>query len=314
MKLPFKIVPFITGLPMFVLLLVISPSMAQDSVQSLHGTIKSARTQGIQNEEIDKLIQRAREKEVSDQDIAGILQPAVETATEHFPYNLVINKSLEGIAKDVQPNVIIKTENKLQNNVRIAAKMTDEWIKNPTIQDLIGRNGQTGSDNTFRNQVLKSAARAMFQGVPTNELRQLFTDMAQGETAAHMYPKQVSVAIGVLPDLPTTKNHPDVSRAIILQSIKRHFTSSQIQQLPSAMIRAEQMGQLPAEAISNNMKNQMTQGEVAMTILQGLFDSNGNFKGGPPTGIPPGLNNPHAPGSHGNSHGMNNGNGHSGSH
>lgn len=292
----------------------VSPAIAQDSGSSLKNAIKMAQTSGISQQEIDNMVQRAQSKNISDNQIADMLQPAAKLASQGLPYDLVMQKSLEGMAKGIQPSIITKVENELQSNTLTAAEMTDNWIKKPSIQSVLVRSGEKNQHNTYRNQVLTTIAGVLFQGIPHKQLGELLSGLAQQDVAAKMNSRQIPAAIRILPDLTSSKSHPDVSRALILQAIKGHFTPDQIQQLPEAMERAEQMNQLPAEALAHGIGKQISDGVPAMTILQGLF--NGHFPGSPPNGVPPGLNNPHSQGpppGKGPGTGGNNGNGGNGS-
>ena len=295
--------------------IAVLPAIAQDNGPSLKNAIEMAQKNGIPQPDIDNLVQRARKKNIPDSQIADMLQPAAKLASQGLPYDLVMQKSLEGMAKGVQPSIITKVENELQSNTLTASEMTDEWIKRPAIQSMLTKSGESGQGKTFRNKILTTIAGVLFQGIPQKQLGNLLSDLSQSNVAAKMNASQVPVAIRILPDLSTSRSHPDVSRALIVQAIKGHFTADQIQQLPMAMERAQQMNQLPAEALAHGIGKQINDGVPAMTILQGLFE--GHFPGGPSNGVPPGLNNPHSHsgkgpgtgGNHGNNGGGNGGNG-----
>lgn len=289
--------------------LTISPVLAQNNDnQTLSNAIKTAQQQGISEQEINGLVRRAHEKNIPDNEIAAMLQPAIGLASKKLPYDLIMQKSLEGMAKGVQPAVITRVENRLQSNTMDAAQMMDYWLNKPSIQHMLARSGKTYQGSSYRNQVLTTIAGVLFQGTPNKEIGQLLSDMAKNDVASKMNANQIPVAIQILPDLATSKNHPNISRGLILQAIKGHFAPNQIQQLPMAMARAQQMSQLPAEALAHGIGKQINDGVPAMTILQGLFD--GHFPGGPSNNIPPGLNNPHhSMGPHGNGSGNNSGNG-----
>ncbi len=287
--------------------LAVSSLWAQGHRQTLESALNSAQKQGIPKQDIDNLVQRARGKNISNDEIAGMLQPAIKLASQDLPYDLVIQKSLEGMAKGVQPSIIMKVENRLQSNTVDAAHLTDDWLEEPPVQNMLNRSSEQNKGNGYRNLVLNTVAKVLFQDMPHKDVGQLLSDMAQNDVCSKMDAKQVPMAIRILPDLATSKHHPEVSRALIIQAIKGHFTPDQIQQLPMAMARAEQANQLPAEALAHGIGKQINEGVPPMTILQGLFE--GNSPGGPPNGVPPGLNNPHAKGPHGNGPG-NHGNGH----
>ena len=304
---------FVTGLTLLFVCMVVSPSVAQINGRSIQNTIELAKKQGISEQQLNSLIQRAHEKNMPDEAIVAMLRPAIEMASHNLPFNLVIRKSLEGIAKGVQPALIVKVEEKLQSNAQDAAQLTDAWLRKPAIQSMIVRSGEPQTGNAYRNKVLVAITGVLFQGTPRKELGQLLSDMAQNDVAALVNARQVPTAIGIFPDMPTSNDHPDVSRALIIEAIREHFTPDQIQQLPVAMASGAQMGRPAAEALSGILSKKMDNGAFAATVLQELFE--GNFKGGPSNGIPPGLENPHARSPHPNGNGMNNhGNGQNGKH
>ena len=312
------------ALAVLLLSLAVSPAIAQDSGPSLKNAIEMAQKNGIPQQDIDNLVQRAQKRNIPANQIADMLQPAAKLASQGLPYDLVMQKSLEGMAKGVQPSVITKVENELQSNTLTASEMINEWIKQPSIQNMMTKSGESGQGKAYKNKILTSITGVLFQGIPQKQLEHLLSDLSQSNVATKMNASQVPVAIRILPDLTTSKNHPDVSRALIVQAIKGHFTADQIQQLPMAMERAQQMNQLPAEALAHGIGKQINDGVPAMTILQGLFE--GHFPGGPSNGVPPGLNNPHSQGppsgkgpgtggNHGNGgNGNGAGNGHGGGH
>ncbi len=309
----------IAVLAVLFLSLAVSPAIAQDKGSSLKNVTEMAQKNGIPQQDIDDLVQRAQKKNISDNQIADMLRPAAKLASQGLPYDLVMQKSLEGLAKGVPPSIIAKVENELQSYTLTAAEMTDGWIKQPSIQSMLKRSGESNQGNSYRNKVLTTIAGVLFQGIPHKQLGQLLSDMAQNDVATRMNARQIPVSIRILPDLTTSKNHPDISRSLILQAIKGHFTPDQIQQLPMAMERAQQMNQLPAEALAHGIGQQISDGVPAMTILQGLFE--GHFPGGPSNGVPPGLNNPHSQGppsgkgsGAGGNHGNGGGHGNNGNH
>ncbi|HKI46634.1 MAG TPA: hypothetical protein VKA08_15000 [Balneolales bacterium] len=291
--------------------LTITPTFAQINNRPIQHTIELAQKQGIPGQRLDNLVQRAREKNIPDEEITAMLQPAVEMASHNLPFDLVIRKSLEGIAKGVQPALIVKVEEKLQSNAVDADQLTDAWLRKPTIQNMVVRTGETQGGGTYRNKVLTTITRVLFQGTPRKELGQLLDDMAQNDVATLMNAKQAPTAIGIFPDMPTSNDHPEISRALIIEAIREHFTTDQIQQLPIAMASGIQLGRPAAEALSNIRSEKMDNGTYTAIVLQELFG--GNFRGGPSNGIPPGLENPHARNAHANGNGQNNrGNGRNG--
>lgn len=295
-----------------ILLLSLTPSQSVAQTHSLRQTMEAAEKQGIPEQDLNNLTRRAHEKNISDEQISGMLQTAVDMASQNLPYKLVIQKCMEGLAKGVNPSIIMSVEAKMYTNTREAAQMTDQWMSKPSVHNMIIRSGniQTG---TFRTQVVTMTARTLFQGVKDKDLKQLFSEMTQSSVTAHMTPGQVSAAIEILPDLPTTRNRPDISRSLVMQAIKKGLTPDQIGQLPMALARAQQMGQLPAEAIASRLSKALERRNFTMAMLQGLFGD--NSKEGPSGGIPPGLNNPHAgEASHANDHGMNHDNSHGENH
>lgn len=303
----------VTGLTLLFVVLIISPSLAQSSHSDLQHVIELAKRQGIPGQKINHLILRAQVENVPQREIAAILQPAIDMAAHDLPYDLILQKSMEGMAKGVQPALIVEVERKLQSNALDVVHMTDQWISEPSIQKMIGRSGQSQNQKSYRNQVLTAMTQASFQGVSHEQLHLLLNMMAQSDIASTMDVRQVPSAIGIFPDLPTSKDHPDISRALIIQAVKEHFTPDQIQQLPIAITSGEQMGRPAAESLTNALNKQLNNRTFAATVLRQLFE--GNFRGGPSDGIPPGIENHHTSNSHANGHGMNNhGNGQSGNH
>ncbi len=300
------------GLASLFLVLAGSTLMAQGNEQLLKNTVNIAKEHGIPEQDLNDLIQRAHKKDIPDNEITKMLLPVIKLATQKLPYEPVIQKSLEGMTKGIRPAMITKVEERLQSDIMDAAPITDRWLKRPSIQSMIARSGESSQVETYRNKMLITVARVLFQGISREELGQLLSDMARNDVAAKMDARQVPAAIRILPDLSAGKNHPDIGRSLIIHAIKGHFTPDQIQQLPMAMARARQMNRLPAEALAHGIGRQIDKGVPATTILQDLFE--GRVPGNPPNGVPPKPNNPHSKGRHGNDLGNSHGNENHGGH
>ena len=302
---------YVVVLTMLITGLSITPTLAQINDHSIQHIVELGKKQGIPEKKIDNLIQRAHEKNLSDEEITAILQPAIEMASHNLPFDLVIRKSLEGIAKGVNPALILKVEEKMQSDATDAAQLTDEWISKPAMLKMIARSGETHRGNTYRNKILTTITGVLFQGTSHEELRRLLDDMANNDVAPLMNANQASAAIESFPGMPTSNHYPKISRDLIIEAIREHFTPKQIQQLPIAMTSGVQLGGPAAVILSGITSKKMNDGSFASIVLQELFE--GNFRGGPSNGIPPGLENPHARNERANGNGMNNhGNGRNG--
>ncbi|MFP8488401.1 hypothetical protein ACKGJO_04815 [Gracilimonas sp. Q87] len=252
----------------------------ENSISILHQ--KSADL-GIDASHISKLQERAHENGINNDQLAQILEPAVTLAQDNLPFDMILQKTSEGLAKGVPVNVLSNVLKGLQTSTQNAAPIIDRWMQKPAVKNLAGESGSE-SAQTFRNDLLKSSARALNQGFSKNVLSGFLNELGNQDLLSNISRNEVVTSITILPDLPTSAENQKLSGELIIRSLKGRFDSADLQKLPSAMRIAQSRGQIPAGSVVNGILERIKTGAPASEILQGLFD--GKILAGPPSGLP----------------------------
>lgn len=239
---------------------------------------------GIDASYISNLQERATKNGISNDELSQILEPAVTLANENLPFDMILQKTSEGIAKGVPINVLSNVLEGLQVSTQNAAPIVDIWMQKPGVQNITTDSPGAGSTLAFRNDVLKSTAKALNQGFSENVLNGFLNKLDTQELLSNISRNEVVTSLTILPDLPSSAENQELSSELVIRSLKGGFDSSDLQKLPSAMKIAQSRGQIPAGDVVNGILERMQAGSPASEILQGLFD--GKIGGGPPSGLP----------------------------
>lgn len=256
--------------------------------------VESARNAGIDQSRLDVLIQRAQERGVTGEQFGSMMQPAISLASSNLPYEPVLQKVMEGLAKRVPAPQISQVLLRIESGLNRSAVIVDGWIAQDQTQSMIrsesrGRDVQQATAQ-FRNQLLENSAQALQQNIREEHLASLLNQIVAEQAADRTGLGAVASAVGILGDLPTSGTDPELSNRIVISALKAGFSANEMQQLPAALNAAQLQSRLPAAAVANGMAEQVLSGVPAGNILENLFK--GNLKGGPPGFTPPGLANP----------------------
>ena len=265
--------------------LCISLSMAHNAlgqVGKMSALEKRASKAGIEQSVIEDLKARKESRGLTDQQLIGIIEPAVELAEDNLPANHVLQKALEGLSKGVPDSRIAPYINSMADATRQAAGVVDSWLERPNVKTMPGREGTNG----VRNRMVESSARAINQDISPNEISQLLSDIGEESVMSKTTPSNIISAMDILPDLPM-KDQPQLTRSFVIRALKGGFKAAEFQKLPMALNMAQKRSQIPASNIVEGIANQLQNGTPAQDILQNLFD--GNIGGGPPGNIPKGM-------------------------
>jgi hypothetical protein len=254
---------------------------------------EAARNAGIDAARVEAVVQRAMERGITPEQLGSLMEPVITLAGNNLPAEPVLQKVLEGIAKRVPAPQIGMVIGQIESALNRSAGIVDGWLEQPATRDMVraGTRGQDAQQATsrFRTQLLEGSAQALQQNIREEYLSDLLGQIATERAAERSGLTSVAAAVGILGDLPTTQNNPELSTRVVISALRSGFTPSEIQQLPAAMNAAELQSRLPAEAVANGMAEQVLSGLPAAQVLENLFK--GNLKGGPPGFTPPGLIN-----------------------
>lgn len=270
-------------------LLLMLPASISAQQTSLSILTQKAAELGIDESYITRLQERAQVNGISEDQLAEILEPAVTLAESNLPFDMILEKTSEGLAKRVPNHVLVNVLRGLQEATQQSVQIVDPWMQEQAVQNMLERTGSQESAQQFRNDMLKNTGRALNQGLSEQTVTDFMNELNNDEVLSKVDVNEIVTSLTILPDLPTSSDNPELSGKLIIRSLKGGFKSADLQKLPSAMQMAQSRGQLPAGNIVNGILQQLEIGAPATNILQGLFDGK---IGGPPTGVPGRPGNP----------------------
>jgi hypothetical protein len=199
--------------------------------------VESARNAGIDQARLDLLIQRAQERGVTGEQFGTMMQPAISLANSNLPYEPVLQKVMEGLAKRVPAPQISQVLVRIESGLNRSAVIVDGWIGQDQTQNMIrsesrGRDVQQATAQ-FRNQLLENSAQALQQNIREEHLASLLNQIVAEQAADRTGLGSVASAVGILGDLPTSETDPELSNRIVISALKAGFSANEMQQLPA---------------------------------------------------------------------------------
>ncbi|MCA1801928.1 MAG: hypothetical protein LC662_05675 [Rhodothermaceae bacterium] len=151
-------------------------AFAQD-IPNYTEIVETARSAGIDQARLDLLVQRAQERGVTGEQFGSMMQPAISLANSNLPYNPVLQKVMEGLAKRVPAPQISQVLVRIESGLNRSAVIVDGWIGQDQTQSMIrsesrGRDVQLATAQ-FRNQLLENSAQALQQNIREEQMQQL---------------------------------------------------------------------------------------------------------------------------------------------
>lgn len=279
------------------MLAVICMALCPDGLSAQAATIpelaEQARSAGIEQSRVENLQNRARARGVQEDELAGILRSAVSMAENDLPYDLILDKALEGISKGVSGQQMMPLLSDIERRSGEAAQFVDQWVDRPEVEHMLsGESGRMGRDQ-FRREMIKVSSKTLLQGFDAETLEQTLNSIADEGVTEQARPSGILAAVNILGDLPEAAGKSAENAGIVVQALKGGFNATDLQKLPGAMNMAQRRSQLPASAVAEGMSRQLSGGLPASEILQNLF--NGNIGGGPPGNLPPGADRDRPP-------------------
>ena len=271
---------------LFMIIMASADVSGQDA--GLTDLILKARSAGIEEADISRLQKRAAERNISDEQLVRILEPAVAMAEQNLPADIVFNKALEGVAKGIPAGRMIPVLDGLKGYSMQAASVIDPWMQRDEVKSFVAKD-QKMSDNIFRNEMIRAGVKSVSQMNQTEGIEQLLNAIDNSSVLEKASSASVLAAVNIITDLPESARRGEVMSSLISKALVNGFNAEEIQKLPVAMNAAQRRSQLPAASVIEGLSNQLNGGIPAEQILQNLF--NGNVSAGPPGNIPRGLEN-----------------------
>ena len=278
------------------LLLVPFPSFGQDSpVASL---VERGRSAGGDATLLRAVASRAEQARISEEATAGLLGPPVRLAEQNFPARPLLNRALEGLAKQVPPTRMKPVLEELQAHVEQAGALVSTWLT----QAGAARSTDAPENGRGRDDLIVATAEAHRQGIPFEGIRQFLGQLPSPAGRRSVPAPKVAAAVRVMPELPTGNGLSEAGRQVLVAALAAGYDARALQELPAALRRAERGRERPQAAIVRSTARAIAQGAPSASLLGQL--SQGTLPGGgaPPgigTGPPgtlPGLGKPPGPG------------------
>lgn len=277
-------------------LLLLLPLSAAGQAQSVESIIEQGQQAGADAELMRTVANRAQRAGLNTEQTTDLLAPAVTLAEHDLPTTPFLNKTLEGVAKQVPPARLTSVLQDLQNSTENAGTVVSAWLNQSDVRQLVGEEQPSKS---ARNQLITSITEAEQQNLPVSTVEQFLDNLPGAVERRPVSLPEISVAVSVLPDLPGQPNNPQVSHQLLAAALDAGYDAESVRQLPAALSSARQENQQPAEAIARGATQAISQGTPAASVLRNLFQGNVPGGGGPPTDVgngppntPPGQGKP----------------------
>lgn len=233
---------------------------------------------GLDQAQLERVLDRANERGVEQGDLARLLEPAFGLAERDLPSDFILQKLMEGFAKGVTPGLMMPLVNSIQENTPRAVSIANNWTEKPEVALFMERSGEQGP--RFRNELVSANLKSLTQQVSPEILESVLEGIGQQSVLEKTTPRSIVAAVGILPDLPASARQGDAARSLLSRAVEGGFSASDLQKLPGAMNSAERRSQLPAASVVEGVAQQLGNGIPASQVLQNLF--NGNVNPGPP--------------------------------
>jgi hypothetical protein len=244
---------------------------------------------GVNQDRIEELQSRAMNRGYSEEQLAMILEPAQQMAGQNLPTELLFQKAMEGIAKGVPAQQMATVLQNIQRGTEAMVPVISQWVERNEVSQMLERSEERFDRELLSQEMLKVSSKAISQQVGPELVQDILNTLTEQGIIQNSRPSSVIAAIGIMPDIQSIGEQPDIAKGVLVRAVQSGFSASEMQRLPGAMNMAQRRSQLPAAAVIEGASQQMQGGVPAAEILQNLF--NGNVGGGPPGNIPRGLEN-----------------------
>ena len=268
-----------------------NPALAQHEIADYRAVQEQAMAAGIDAERLETLIVRAQQRGVSPDQLQSMIVPAITLADRDLPYQSVLQKTLEGMAKRVPAgNIRMVTEN-IAGGITRSAEVVDPWMTRGDVGTMLAAvrgDRETGvTMREYRRTFIEHTSYAFQQNTEEQTVRQFLDEALTPNVVERNTIAAVAAGLRALPEMPTTQESPGTSIRLLVRALDAGFTPREIQQLPDAFRAAQFHSELPADRVARGLDHQLGENIPAASILQNLFQ--GNVGGGPPGFTPPGL-------------------------
>lgn len=255
----------------------------QSPVSSL---IEQGRAAGADAALMRTVATRAQDAGFSTQATADLLRPAVDLAEQGLPAAPLMNKALEGLAKQVPAARMGPVLRQLGTHTQEAGALVSTWASRGDTQALLGRSGPP--PQAERNRLITTIAEARQQNLPLPAVEQFLNRLPDAVERRPVSLSEVTTAVGTMPDLPAVRENPTLAQELLSAALNAGYDAESLRQLPAALEQAQRTSSRPTTAIARGAAQAITKGTPASAVLRSLFQ--GSIPGGgPPAGVEPGA-------------------------
>jgi hypothetical protein len=191
----------------------------------------------------------------------------------------VLNKALEGLSKRVPPARMSSVLQQLRARTEQAGQLVATWLQQDEVRTMIGAD-QDAPSARGQADLIASVADAQQQKVPAKAIEAFLNELPATTERRPVSLSDVSVAVGVLPDLPSNGESAPAAQQLLVAALDAGYDPESMRQLPAAIEQAQRQTQRPTAAIAKGAAQAISWGTPADNVLRNLF------RGAPPAGPP----------------------------
>ncbi len=281
------------GLAWALVLLSLMPYGVQGQAAEVEAVIERGQQAGLDADQLNTVAQRAQERGLDAEATRALLEPAVELAEQNLPAAPLLDKTLEGMAKQVPPAQMQPVLQRVRSHTEQAGTLVSEWAQRDVVRQMAGETSQPSRANETRTQLVTAAAEAQQQDIPLATLEQFLDGLPAATTRRPVPLSEVAVAVSVLPDLPGSQRAPKAAQGLLTAALDASYSPESLRKLPAAIESAQRENPQPVEALTRGATQAIAEGSPATQVLQSLFQGSvprggppGEVGNGPPGGVP----------------------------
>ena len=239
---------------------------------------KRAMDAGIDADRIARMAHRAHTRDMTPEQFEQILTPVISLAEMDLPYDLLMQKAAEGLAKQVPAHGIRLVLDQMHGSMVRSVAIVDPWMERREVQQLIeAEKGVRTTDEAvrrYRGMLLEGASQSLQNNADEELLREFLEEVASTSIMTQSGLASIAAGLQALSEMPVSQDSPDLGIRLMIGAINAGFTASEIRELPHALRSAHFSNQLPLERIIGSMDLLWDEDIPAVHILEYLLHGN----------------------------------------
>nr|BCX01380.1 MAG: hypothetical protein KatS3mg041_1426 [Bacteroidota bacterium] len=216
-----------------------------------------ARAAGVDPALVEILWARAAAQRWPTEELERLIQTSLSLEREGMPGELLLQKALEGMAKQVPPEQVLRVTEQLAGTLRRAHELLQERVPRwrARLPEL--------EERPVRRAFIAELASGQAQGVPVEVLARALEGWMQARSAPSW--RDMLAAVRILPEMPVP---PERSAELIQAFLEAGGKGAELNQIPAALRMAQQQMRLPAEAIARMATQRIRGGLSPRELLE----------------------------------------------